>query len=564
MNHKNFNTIDPSQSHVPDSAVIQKVLSDNDRLPAEQHDKAVKAFFVSDGIASGIGKDLAFVDQIPNLIKEIIDNRLWECLYIAKSVVTPYYCRYTKGTDAENFRAFITAKRPNGLETSIDTIDRVLQADLEVQRKFRAIFIESEQGQRTDLIDGTSGSDCPKLDLSERQQKNLRAANRAAQAIPVIGELLDRGLIAIDVAALLGRDIKDPESLTAEEREYIDKRDLVGLRISQYIYTNPILEDEDKEPAYSRELNSHVKDLLGIKDRSKSVRMDNPKKAAEKLLQFYQGDKLQDLIAHLRQGVGTNAVHSEPTSEQSNHRNSQHSSPDTALSSISPLSTDIGNAAAAEAQKNQPASDEAKSTIKLAPIDTLFESEKIPATRVEQLPLVPETEKNASVPLLKFATIDNRILEFAGSYKVTESEVTQPQNPNINMELTADQLAERLKRKRRSVIDISCQKPAEFPQWSQKRDPDGIAWQRSDKKKDAMGYLFQFKNHYRNNVSVRRYSMLSKTEFDAWCCSLSLSQHTQNLIEKIRSSEPSRCVGGGRKNVSGRYPSRSLKETLYT
>jgi hypothetical protein len=32
--------------------------------------------------------------------------KLWECLYVAKGVVTPDYCRYTKGTDSENFQAF--------------------------------------------------------------------------------------------------------------------------------------------------------------------------------------------------------------------------------------------------------------------------------------------------------------------------------------------------------------------------------------------------------------------------------------------------------------------------
>ncbi|MFM6402747.1 MAG: hypothetical protein ACKPFF_39240, partial [Planktothrix sp.] len=119
--------------------------------------------------------------------------------------------------------------------------------------------------------------------LKHTQQERLRAANRAAEAIPAIGELLDRGLIAIDIAAQLGRDIKDPNNLTAEERDYVDKRDLVGVRINQYIHTNPIPDDEDKELAYSRELNRHVKDLLGVKDRSKPIRMDNPKKAAEKL-----------------------------------------------------------------------------------------------------------------------------------------------------------------------------------------------------------------------------------------------------------------------------------------
>ncbi|MEH1893463.1 MAG: Tn7 transposase TnsA N-terminal domain-containing protein [Nostoc sp.] len=56
--------------------------------------------------------------------------------------------------------------------------------------------------------------------------------------------------------------------------------------------------------------------------------------------------------------------------------------------------------------------------------------------------------------------------------------------------------------------------------------------------------------------------MLSKTQFDAWCCRLNLSSQAQNLIEKIRSSEPSRRVGGGQKNVSGRYPSRKMGATI--
>ena len=226
-------TIDPTLNNLPETANIQKVTSENDRLPNGEHEKAVKAFYISDSIASGIGKDLAFVEKIPQLISEIIDNKSWKCLYVSKGVVTPYYCRYTKGTDSENFRAFIAAKRPNGLGTTIETIDRVLQAEVEVQRKFRAIIYESRQGERTDLINSTSDSDYAKLsdDLKSAQQKRIRAANRAAEAIPEVGELLDRGLIAIDVAAKLGRDIKDPNNLTAEEREYVDKRDLIGLRL---------------------------------------------------------------------------------------------------------------------------------------------------------------------------------------------------------------------------------------------------------------------------------------------------------------------------------------------
>lgn len=74
MNNPNFNTIDPLSANIPETAVIQKVHSDDDRLPNGEHDKAVKAFLVSDGIASGIGKDLVFVEKIPQFISEIIDN----------------------------------------------------------------------------------------------------------------------------------------------------------------------------------------------------------------------------------------------------------------------------------------------------------------------------------------------------------------------------------------------------------------------------------------------------------------------------------------------------------
>ena len=49
--------------------------------------------------------------------------------------------------------------------------------------------------------------------------------------------------------------------------------------------------------------------------------------------------------------------------------------------------------------------------------------------------------------------------------------------------------------------------------------------------------------------------MLSLAEFDNWCHHLNLSQSAQQTIEVIRSSEPSRRVGGDRQSVSGFYPS---------
>lgn len=56
--------------------------------------------------------------------------------------------------------------------------------------------------------------------------------------------------------------------------------------------------------------------------------------------------------------------------------------------------------------------------------------------------------------------------------------------------------------------------------------------------------------------------MLSQSEFAAWCNRLGLSHQAQEIIHRIRTSEPSRIVGGGSKNVFGRYPSRKMGVTI--
>ena len=56
--------------------------------------------------------------------------------------------------------------------------------------------------------------------------------------------------------------------------------------------------------------------------------------------------------------------------------------------------------------------------------------------------------------------------------------------------------------------------------------------------------------------------MLSENEFISWCRHLNLSEQAQNKVQHIRSSQPSRRVGGGSRNVSGRYPSRKMGVTI--
>jgi len=56
--------------------------------------------------------------------------------------------------------------------------------------------------------------------------------------------------------------------------------------------------------------------------------------------------------------------------------------------------------------------------------------------------------------------------------------------------------------------------------------------------------------------------MLSNEDFDAWCRQLNLSEDGRRAVAQIRQTDPSRRVGGGKKNVSGRYPSKKMGHTI--
>lgn len=362
---------------------------------------------------------------------------------------------------------------PNGLETTIETIDRLLEAETDVQWMFRTIIYEASERQRDDSGKYTSlpeGSDCP-LDLSERQQKNIRAANRAGEAIPEVRELLDRGLIAIDVAAKLGRDIKDTNNLTAEEREYIDKRDLIGVRIRQYINTNTIPEDEDQEPAYSRKLNRYVKDLLGIKDRSKSVRMDNPKMAAKKLLEFYNGNKLKQLIEILQEGLQKNQTNPEVDQIDEDVKIDEPKQQEETVDNESLPDELDSQEIETEINKSPDEENEEFTEEEVLVIENQSPTEELPEDKVQ----ANQTESPIS------STDD-------------ENDQTQT-NTNI-IELTKEQLARRLNVVTGTLQNaVGPRRIALFPEWTKNKDPDGIAWRRTRKKDDTWYFSPLDNNH---------------------------------------------------------------------
>jgi hypothetical protein len=56
--------------------------------------------------------------------------------------------------------------------------------------------------------------------------------------------------------------------------------------------------------------------------------------------------------------------------------------------------------------------------------------------------------------------------------------------------------------------------------------------------------------------------MLSQDELTLWSDRLRLPTEARTIINHIRSSDPARRVGGGHRNVTGRYPSKKMGVTI--
>jgi putative transposase len=56
--------------------------------------------------------------------------------------------------------------------------------------------------------------------------------------------------------------------------------------------------------------------------------------------------------------------------------------------------------------------------------------------------------------------------------------------------------------------------------------------------------------------------MFTEAELQTWFQRLRISHEAQRVVHQIRASDPARRVGGGRRNVCGRYPSRKMGVTI--
>src|SRR3954447_14221564 len=56
--------------------------------------------------------------------------------------------------------------------------------------------------------------------------------------------------------------------------------------------------------------------------------------------------------------------------------------------------------------------------------------------------------------------------------------------------------------------------------------------------------------------------MLNEVELTHWFQRLAIPEQGRAAIHQVRSSDPARRVGGGKRNVAGRYPSKKMGVTI--
>ncbi|WP_107670689.1 hypothetical protein [Cyanothece sp. BG0011] len=196
--------------------------------------------------------------------------------------------------------------------------------------------------------------------------------------------------------------------------------------------------------------------------------MDNPKKAADKLLQFYQGGQLKTLIDYLQRGLSDLTESSEETSSKIVQEILSNKSNENGKLLQPNNSAQLGEETTKELEVESTNSD-----LKTDNQDSPEISESIV---IDDSSTSKSPESNSSEQTTKDSEeISNRV-------SLSSENVEQ-------MRLTSSELAKRLGLQPQSVSNAISKKGKKFPEWSQKRDPDGIAWQKSEKK-EGRNWLF--------------------------------------------------------------------------
>ncbi len=195
---------------------------------------------------------------LATIINRIIDGALWE------------YLNLPGESAADKLHNLICLPYDRGgLNSQIQEVEALLTISSSTLRKFRVTPYPTKQGHRRDLeADSKSQSKTKTKKPSTSQLASDRAAERAAQAIPEINTLLERGLIAKNVAAKVGQKLENPDCPTDKDKKVINKRQQVSEQLKQII-PEVLPEGSQELNSLRKKIKQTVENISGLKSSTR-------------------------------------------------------------------------------------------------------------------------------------------------------------------------------------------------------------------------------------------------------------------------------------------------------
>ena len=244
--------------------------------------------------------------SLATTIERIIDNALWE-----------YMPNLPGETAADKMHNLIVLPYDKGgLNTAIHEVDALLSISSRAQRKFRLLVHEAKPGERNDLkgkkenkvnteISPTKSKGKPNKRKSKNGQPSSsqmareRAADRAAKAIPKLDELMEEGLVAKNVAAKAGQQVKNPQKPTSEEKKVIANQEAIKAKLEK-IVPKQLPENPQERKKLAAKIKQAIEEQTGLKSKAKLTLNPDPQAMAKTLAETVKDvEYLQQLLVAL-------------------------------------------------------------------------------------------------------------------------------------------------------------------------------------------------------------------------------------------------------------------------
>lgn len=262
--------------------------------------------------------------SLATTINQIIDRALWE-----------YMPNLPGDSAADKLHNLIALPYDlGGLNTPIHEVDALLAVSSATQRKFRTIVHQAKPGERTDLkAKQDKGEDKVDAEFSPAKSKGKgkgkaspksgkpsssqlardRAADRAAKAIPKLNELMEEGLLAKNVAAKIGQQVKNPDNPTPQDKKTIENQKAVKAKLEQ-IVPEKLPEDPKQRKHLASKIKQAIEQASGLESKTKISLSKDPQATAKLIAAAIKDlDYLQQLIVALELEAEELASNSKPS-----------------------------------------------------------------------------------------------------------------------------------------------------------------------------------------------------------------------------------------------------------